>query len=477
MIKSVLRNILIFFSVSFLFFACQKEAFISDIHKITFSTDTLLFDTVFATIGSTTKWIKIYNNGKQPLQFKAIYLQGGTNSPFRINLNGLAGTHFSDVQLNGKDSMYLFVEVTIDPNNEKNAFIVQDSVIFETTNGIKKLQLVAFGKNAYFHYPTHPQTAHLPAYSLVSGTWKNDKPHVIYGYAVVDEDCTLIIPAGTRIYMHNNAVLWVYKGGTLKILGTHTQPVIIRGDRLDPYYRDLPGMWGKIWLSAGSKNNEIHFADIRNGRIGIQVDTIGNSTNPTLILSNSIITNFSTAALVAQGSNVYAYNCVFGNAGYFSILLNIGGNYVFKHCTVGNYWNVSTRSTPALVLNNYYKDIYGNWQIRDLTQAYFGNCIIYGNNEEEIGLDKFPGGGAFNYTFENCLIKTKMDVSQGNFISSWKNQDPLFYNTDSTKLWLKSNSPAIDRGNPSITGPIGADILGNPRWVGSAPDLGAYEKQ
>ncbi|MCX7697575.1 MAG: hypothetical protein N2Z72_07790 [Bacteroidales bacterium] len=467
--------LLVYFLIA-LFFSCQKEKIHGDISQMKFSNDTIVFDTVFSTVGSTTRWIKIFNLSQQTLRIERIYLSHGTSSQFRINLNGLKGVYFENFEILPRDSVYLFAEVTVDPTNDKSPFIVEDSIIFETAEGIKKLFLVAFGKNAYFHYPTHPQTNYLPAYSLVSGTWKNDKPHVIYGYAVVDEDCTLVIPAGTKIYMHHNAVLWVYKGGTLKILGTPTQPVIIRGDRLDQYYRDLPGMWGKIWLSAGSINNEIHYADIRNGRIGIQVDTIGNSPNPTLTMSNTILTNFSTAAFVAQGSKVYAYNCVFGNAGYFSILLNIGGDYIFKHCTVGNFWTTSTRTTPAVLLNNYYKDINGNWQIRDLHQAYFGNCIIYGNLENEIGLDKFPSQGAFNYTFDHCLVKTKLTPAGYNFNQCLFNQDPLFYRTDSTKLWLKDLSPAIDKGDPLITGPIGSDILNNPRWVGSFPDLGAYEK-
>lgn len=471
------KQVFLFFILLVLFFACQKEKIHEDVKSLRFSSDTILFDTVFTTIGSTTRWVKIYNSSNQTLRIERIYLSRGTNSPFRINLNGLKGVFFEKFDIPSKDSVYLFAEVTIDPTSETHPFVVEDSVIFETSEGVKKLHLVAFGRNAYFHYPNHPQTAYLPAYSLVSGTWKNDKPHVIYGYAVVDEDCTLVIPAGTKVYMHHNAVLWVYKGGTLKILGTPAQPVVIRGDRLDPYYRDLPGMWGKIWLSAGSINNEIHYADIRNGRIGIHVDTLGNSPNPTLVMSNTILTNFSTAAFVAQGSNVYAYNCVFGNAGYFSILLNIGGNYVFKHCTVGNFWTTSTRNTPAVLLNNYYKDIYGNWQIRDLTQAYFGNCIIYGNLDNEIGLDRFPNQGIFNYTFDHCLVKTQLSSSGYNFVQCLFNQDPLFYRTDSTKLWLKDFSPAIDKGDPLITGPIGADILNNPRWVGALPDLGAYEKQ
>ncbi|MPM23245.1 hypothetical protein SDC9_69710 [bioreactor metagenome] len=183
----------------------------------------------------------------------------------------------------------------------------------------------------------------------------------------------------------------------------------------------------------------------------------------------------STACFVAQGSYVKAENCVFGNAGYFSVLLNIGGNYDFRHCTIGNFWSYGTRSASAVVLNNYYEDIYGATQIRDLTNAYFGNCILYGSNEDEILLDKYSSGGIFNFSFDHCLLKTSLSVTGTGFTSCLKNAAPAF--TDTTTFNIGSGSAAIDAGDATITGTIMFDIMGNPRIAGTAPDLGAYEKQ
>lgn len=458
-------------------FSCRKDDdFLDDASaKLEFSADTLFFDTVFSTVGSVTLSFKVRNPHNKPVSLSSVHLGGSTSSNFRINVDGNSGVSFSNVEIGAKDSIFVFASVTVDPSNQNNPFIIEDSIIFSLNGNEQKVRLVAYGQDAYFHTPDHPATQYLPAYSLVSGTWKNDKPHVVYGYAVVDEDSLLTIPAGTKVYMHNGAVLWVYKGGSLKINGSLGNEVLFTSDRLDDYYRDLPGMWGRIWLSAGSTDNEINYAIIKNGNVGVHVDTVGNS-NPALVISNTIIDNMSAACLYAQGSKVNASNCVFGNAGLYSVLLNIGGEYNFVHCTIGNYWNHSTRSTPALVLNNYYKDVYGNYQIRDLVSAYFGNCIIYGSMEEELAFDKYIGGGLFNFTFENCMIKTSQAFGAG-FIDCYKGASLNVGFTDVTsgKFSLSSSSYAIDKGKASITGTIVSDIAGNPRISGSQPDLGAFE--
>ncbi|MBN2727981.1 MAG: hypothetical protein JXR53_02050 [Bacteroidales bacterium] len=459
--------------------SCRKEEnFNTDSSlKLEFSADTIFFDTVFSTVGSVTLQIRVFNPTNDYVNISSVRIMGSTASNYRINVNGMSGTAFQDVEIGPRDSIFIFAEVTVDPGNINNPFVITDSIEFLTNGNYQYVSLVAWGQDAYFHYPDHPETQYLPAYSLVGGTWANDKPHVVYGYAVVDEDSVLNIQAGTQVYMHNDAVLWVYDGGSLRINGALGNEVIFTGDRLDEYYKDLPGMWGKIWLSAGSIDNVIDYAIIKNGRIGIQVDTTGASSNPTLTISNTIIDNMSTAAFYAQGSYVKAENCVFGSAGYYSLVLAIGGDYDFRHCSVGNYWTESTRSTPALVLNNYYEDIYGNIQIRDLTNAYFGNCIIYGQNADEMLLDAYSGGGVFNFTFENCLLRTTLGTSGAGYTNCYKNQTPSFNDTENGDYSIGSGSFAIDKGSITGTGTIALDIAGNPRISGTAPDLGAWEVQ
>jgi len=471
-----------------LLYSCRKDNFLTETTGLlNFSNDSVSFDTVFTTIGSTTKQLKVYNHSSKPIKISSITLAGGSASKYRINIDGVPATQLKNIELGAKDSMYIFVKVTIDPNNTNTPFVVTDSLMFITNNHIQQVKLVAWGQNAYYHTPTH-HPINMSPYSVISAneTWLNDKPHVVYGWVVVDSSYTLTIQEGTKIYFHNNSGMWVYNDASLKVNGTLSKPVMFQGDRLEQSYKDMPGQWGRliynsnvlsigIWLSAGSINNDINYAIIRNGDTGIKVDTVGNSSNPTLKLRNTIIENMSTAGIYAQGSYVEAENVVVTNTGVGAVILSIGGSYDFKHCTFANYWDYTTRQTSSVVLNNYYKDVNGNTQVRGLTKANFGNCIIYGNIDEELFLDK-NASGTFNYKFTNCLLKTTHDITNATYYTAGclKNADPLFENISNDDYMLQYNSPALDTGDINIAALVPLDIRGSSRTF--KPDLGAYEK-
>jgi hypothetical protein len=257
--------LLSFLSVILLFSACKKEDdFIDDSSaKLSFSADSLLFDTVFTTLGSVTKQIKIYNTNNKSIRISSIKLGNGQNSMFRINIDGNPSYQLDNVEIAANDSMYIFVKLTINPNNQNNPLIVTDSIIFTTNGNIQDVNLVAWGQDAYYHVPNKKiifSDGSFLQYSFAGCNlpWPNDKPHVIYGYCVVDSDSTLIIQEGTKIHLAPNAVLWVLDQATLKVNGTLNNKVFFQGSRLDSYYKNLPGQWGKIWLSRLSKDNEIN---------------------------------------------------------------------------------------------------------------------------------------------------------------------------------------------------------------------------
>ncbi|MBU1720860.1 MAG: hypothetical protein KKA07_17470, partial [Bacteroidetes bacterium] len=281
--------------VALIGFSCRKETLLEDNGAtLEFSTDTIVFDTVFSTVGSATQLLTIYNPYNKTLRIKSITLARGPSSQFSINVNGTAGVSFKDIDIAAKDSLFVFARVTIDPGNMNNPFVVTDSIIFETNGQLQDVDLVAWGQDAYYHTPDH-FFPNFPPYSIIDCAlpWTNDKPHVVYGWAVVDSGTVLTMNPGTRVYMHNESVLWVYSDGSLKINGTNDDQVIIQGDRLEHYYDDVPGQWGRIWLSAGSKDNVIDHAHIKNGTIGLLVDTLGASASPTLTIRNSIVENMS----------------------------------------------------------------------------------------------------------------------------------------------------------------------------------------
>ncbi len=135
-------SLLILISLS----ACRKSnTYFEGTTNLRFSTDTLVFDTVFTTVGSITKRVKIYNDLDEDLQIDEIKLAGTANSPYRLNIDGLEGNVAKDVVLRSKDSLHIFVEVTIDPNDSNQPHIHTDSITFITNGKQQDVDLVAWG--------------------------------------------------------------------------------------------------------------------------------------------------------------------------------------------------------------------------------------------------------------------------------------------------------------------------------------------
>ncbi|HLN52626.1 MAG TPA: hypothetical protein VK212_02890 [Lentimicrobium sp.] len=455
------------------FLSCVKDDEIDNDTgiELSFSEDTLLFDTVFTTVGSATQTFKVYNPSEKKIVISSIRLGKGESSPYRFNVDGISSTEVTNLEIRGKDSAFVFVKVTIDPNNENAPFIQQDSLIFVTNSNTQDVKLVAWGQDAHFYYR-----------GLISSDYvfEADKPHVIYDILFVDSLSTLEVNAGARIYLHPGAIIVINSTASLKIRGTADAPVIIEGDRMEDAFKDMTGQWDRIWLYPGSINNEIDYAIIRNGDVGLQVDTVGNSSNPTLRISNSMIYNMKETGLLAQGTTIDAANCVFANSGSFALALTLGGSYDFRHCTIANYWQ-NFQEYSGLMLNNYYIDVNQNIQVRDLEKAYFGNCVVYGYQDDELYLDKAPSGGTFNYTFDHCLLKTTLDISDpAHYLNTLKNNEPWFrdpelyeFEPDST-LSSVINAGSIEVVNSSFFD-ITKDIRQKSRIDDAAPDIGAYE--
>ena len=369
-------KLLLIISISILYFSCEKETFnTSSDAQLQFSQDTIIFDTIFTTIGSATKRFTVKNPYKETIKISSIYLAKDNNSPFRINIDGYSGNSLNNVELQGKDSLYIFVEITVDPTGSNLPMVVQDSIILSFNQKEQDIDLIAFGQDVH----------KINGEIIGTETFLSDKPYLIYDYLFVDTNSTLTIQPGATLHFHRGSRMYV--AGTIIANGTFESPIIFEGDRLESIYDDIPGQWDGIWLLPGSKDHIFDFTEIKNAIIGIQVDTLASLTKPTLTINNSKIQNMTAAGIYAQGSTIEGYNNLISNCGQFALALTIGGSYEFNHCTFANYWGFSTRTTPSILLNNYYTDIYNNIQERPLDKATFGNCIIYGNKENEIFLD------------------------------------------------------------------------------------------
>ncbi|MGP1515239.1 MAG: hypothetical protein ACTTJH_04705 [Bacteroidales bacterium] len=460
--------------------------------KLQFSSDTISFDTIFTTIGSVTKKVCIFNPENNAIKLDFITLGSGRNSYYRLNVDGDTSIVARDVVIEAKDSIFVFIRVELNPNNKSNPMLVEDSIICSFNGKIQSILLMAYGQDAYYHKPTHILQAgeQTISYSLanegsdqagvvVNGkdiTWKNDKPHVVIGTCVVDSAFTLNLTNNTKIYMGNNADFWVYKDGTLNANGTTTNPIIFQSIRIQDRYATIPGQWGKIWLWAGSKNNQLSNVFIKNATIALLVDTCVND-NPTVKIRNTRIENCSLHGLYSRGAHIYAENLLVQNTGSYTVALTIGGSYEFIGCTFANFWSYnSTRKDATLLLNDWYETKDKNIQARKINKCNFHNTIIYGSLfENELELNLLTNNGS-RYYFDHCLIKTSLLKNNNkNVVSCIFNKDPKFKDITSGDLYLEDTSPAIGTGNGVYNSIVPNDIFGVHRL--DPPCIGAIENK
>ena len=443
---------------------CKKPTFFST-GNLDFSTDTLVFDTVFTTIGSTTHQLKIYNKDNRTLNIEQIELEGGESSPFRINVDGVPGTHHANLELEGKDSLFIFVEVTLDVNNGTTPMVIEDRIRFRTNGVDQYVTLVVWGQDAYFHNKELMNTQ----------TWANDKPHVIYGYAAIDSAETLTIPAGTDIYLHKNAILYVRKG-TLNIEGTKDEKVTLQGDRLEPFYDDVAGQYYGIYFQEALPSS-INHCDIKNGTSGIHLYSEDPSnTGYTLNLSNTTITNCASYGLfIFQGAKVKAENCIFAKNDVHSVLVLGGGDFNINHCHILGYADGGESGSAIGISNSYYNPNSAQTEISPIDEGVITNSVIYGYSDYELAIDTINPSQTFTFGFQfrNNLIKSDTPFIGSYFSDNDYNLDPLFINIEEGDFYFYSTSPLNNSSNPSYPTSNGRDILEVIR--NTISDKGAYE--
>lgn len=460
-------------AVIILFIGCERDyVFKGEDDGLHFSTDTVMFDTIFTSIGSTTKLFKVHNPYGNDLTIDNIRLAGGSESSFRLNINGYPNNSLNDLPLQSGDSLSVFVELTVEPSGSNSPIFVSDSILFYTKDKIQSVKLMAYGQDVIL----------LRKETIKTRIFTNKKPYLIYDYLIVDSSETLTIEAGTKLHFYKNASLIVL--GSLQVQGTKDAPVTFMGSRLEDWYDDLPGQWDGIYLMPGSTNHVINYANIRNGVFGLVVDSVGINKSEPLYLYNTRIEHILKQGLLAQTSSIIASNCIFGFCGKASVALTVGGDYKFYHCTIANFFKWAYRNEPALLLSNYYRDKNGNYHIMNLDAALFSNCIIYGRANNEIILDfkeiENSGASVIKYRFDHSLIRTNASheaLSNTNYYRNIiVNKDPGFIDAYNSNFQLDTLSFAKDYGINSIEDKFQFDFLGNSRVNDIGPDLGAYER-
>lgn len=436
--------------------------------RLKFSTDTVNFDTVFTDLGTPTARLKVFNPDKKSVNISSIRFKN-PDSPFSMNVDGVSGYDFSNVEIRGGDSIFIFIECYLPENSDPRPFRVGDDLLFLLNGNEQKVRVEAWGQNVIrLRNAVVDQDMTLSA----------DRPYIIFDSLTVSPGATLSIQPGANILFHDKAKLVVE--GKLLAIGEPGKMIQMRGDRLDNVLPDvgydiLSGQWKGIRFAPSSFDNRMEYVDMRSTTEGVRIDSTANLDLQKLTLVNSWLHNSESTVIDSRHARVDAFGCVFSEAADAVVSLT-GGMHLFSQCTFANYYLFSVVSQPILLLQHLMPSESGIIP-NPLMQASFNNCIIYG-----LSSDISPGDLTGSDVFLRYTLLKANGNDDDNFINCIWNEDPLFLTVRPDYYFnyhLAEDSPVLHSGDPALVDPLTEiDMDGNPRIPepGIRPALGAYSK-
>lgn len=390
-------------SVMLIIWSCSDDwTFSTDSRYVLgFSADTLKMDTVFTGVTSASDGFMVYNPIDVGLRFDAL-MGGGSGSPFRMNLDGEGGAVITGLEIPAHDSLFCFISVNIPATDQAELFEAFDSIRFVLESGVvQNVKLSARGQNA----------VRLNGVRIDSDTKFTAKlPYIIYDSLFVAEGATLTLAPGTRLYFHKDAVLDV--AGKLLAQGTQDSVILMRGDRIDRMFADLPydllaGQWGGIRVRGPSYGNRLEWCDIHGGNWGIAADG-ADADQVKLSVISSVIHNVSINGIEAVGCRIEVANTQITNAGVSCVDIT-GGWSEFTFCTIAGF-SLWSYGSQAVIL----ADRAGE-SVVPFRGAWFRNCIITGRHESEfITLFEDSISLSAPYSVSNSLLMVK-DTTDARF--------------------------------------------------------------
>ncbi|HRG89502.1 MAG TPA: hypothetical protein PLW44_10815 [Chitinophagales bacterium] len=475
---------------------CRKEQFGNG--NISFTTDTLTFDTVFTSLGSTTKYFKVVNADKKAVRIEDIRLMRlNGNQQFRMNVDGVNGDQFTNIEIPARDSIYVFVEVTVNPNSNTAPFLIEDDVQFLIGGATSTVHLQAFGQNAHYHYGEE--------YKDTTVYWSNDLPHIIIPKGDVPGvyvrcNTTLNIQPGAKVFLANNAALFIE--GTLNAVANNwSDSIVFQGVRLEQFYNDKPGQWfGIVFLRNFDCTPQgfFKYCVINESTYGIYAGAgleplgplyVGPTYRPNVTIQNTIVKYSSLNAVYGFNANILAENSIFYTCGENVVKFGLGGDYTFNHCTLYNTGNSYIEHKNETLLLSNLLTVNNQIVATEPLKTRFTNCVVYGSLQNEISFNNYNDTLTNLFDFDNSFaysaVKTKQDTfelqttTHNNILY---NEEPRFREPQSGNFtpWDSVGylSPLIDYAPTGAT----SDIYGMPRPVSKTAntnkyDIGAVEAQ
>ena len=449
-----------------LFSSCIEDGFTtSSSDVLAFDKDTVAFDTVITLQGTATKQMVVYNHSKKQVNISSIKVAGeASKGHFHLNVDGIRGDEFQNVEIRGNDSIYIFIEAYLDEMEDDVPTLLEDHLEFVTNGMTQKVLLSAWGQDVIrINGDTISSDMRFTA----------NKPYLIYDTMFVAPGVTLTLDAGTTLLFHDKGALRC--AGRMLANGTVEEPITFRGDRLDRIVGEnsfdiMSGQWGGVIFTPPTMGNVLKHVIMKGSSIGMHCSAYGDTVNCALKLVNCVLTNSSSTCLATATCFVEAIGTEFSDAAeevtYFA-----GGKVLASQCTFANYYLFGV---PTMPLVNVFDVEYSNGTIGKI-KAYFDNCILYGLGD----LPEINEGDLkdFNVYMRYCLFKSN-GSNDAHFINCVWEGEPQFLTVRDDYLFdyrLDNESDAIGKGNPELC-PDEAryDRYGNDRWAKGALDLGAY---
>ena len=466
------------------FLAGCREYRISDdpALRLSFSTDTLRFDTVFTEQGSAALQLMVYNRNASALLIDRVWLDDG--SVFHVNIDGEQDLdRLTQLTVNGGDSAFVFVRLKPGRNNSSIPLLIEDCLHFHLATGTTQdVLLEAYGQDA-----VRIGRVGCGRTQYAACTFTADKPYIIFDTLIVQGALTM--ETGTCLYMHSGAC--IYALGDVSALGTLEHPIVIRGDRLDRLFDSVPyayagGSWNGIYLqSEKPQTYDFRYVDILSGNVGLLSSSSCTDALPQLNMEGCRIHNHTQYGLILVNTDARVTNTEISNCASYCVYCS-GGKHDFVHTTVASYFgftNIRIQSVAKDDVSAVYIDNLGKTAPQTVTSFY--NSIITGYRSNQLvvatPLDRFyPGAFVGNYLKTDTLA---VPHAHGN--TYWQTADTadLFVN-DFYKykeyiyydFHLDSLSPAIGIADSLTAVPYPLDRDGVSRAL-TLPDAGCYQYQ
>ena len=444
--------------------SCIEDGFSSSsADQPTFSVDTLQMGVIFTEQPSTTHRFTVYNNAGKAISINHVSLSGDNAEFFRLNVDGLSGREFNNVEIRANDSIFVFVETTLPANDLTVPVEVTASLDFLTNGVTRSVTIAAIGRDVN----------RIESLVLDSDTrFVAGKPYQIIDSLVVSPGATLTIDPGAELLFHDGAMMVVR--GTLKAVGEPGNEITFAGDRTgyvaaDISFDIMSRQWVGMFFTNTSYDNELSYAHVCNTWQGVTVDGGFSSRPVELKMINTRLRNSGDMALEVYHANIKAYGCEIAEAANGAVYLH-GGEHVFNHCTLSNYY-LFTALGGAILQFGHINAESDDESGLPYTKAEITNTIIYG-----LGADLSHGDLTDTDIYlRRCLLKSA-GTDDDNFIDCLWDTDPGFLTIREEYYFdyrLHDDSPAIGAADPSLTATEASfDRYGLSR--GDAPDLGAY---